>query len=116
MDESRQKSLTEVQQEYDSVIRNFRIAGSVALIVLIGGSVFYHLVEKLQWIDSFYFSTITLTTIGYGDIVPHTAAGKLFTMFYAIVGIGIIGTFANLLLKRTIVKRQLAQSKKRESK
>ena len=91
--------------EYASIIKQFRIASVLAAVVLGGGMVFYHFVEDLSWLDAFYFCMITLTTIGYGDIVPTTDVGKLFTSFYALMGIGIIAAFANLLLKRAIAKR-----------
>lgn len=53
------------------------------------GTVFYRFVEDLAWLDSLYFSVITLTTVGYGDFSPATSTGKVFTMFYVLVGIGI---------------------------
>jgi voltage-gated potassium channel Kch len=96
-----------VKPEHIILRRNLRIAAAVALVVLSGGAVFYHFVEGLSWLDSFYFCTITLTTVGYGDISPHTVAGKLFTIFYILAGIGILATFANLLLKRTVMIRSL---------
>ena len=55
-----------------------------------GGSIFYRQVEDLSWIDSFYFTVVTLTTVGYGDISPQTTAGKLFTIAYLLIGIGIL--------------------------
>lgn len=69
------------------------------------GTVFYHIVENLKWLDSVYFSVITLTTIGYGDIVPHTDAGKIFTIFYVLVGIGLLAGVANYLLQHAMVRR-----------
>lgn len=77
----------------------------VALAVLGIGVVFYHKVEHLSWIDSVYFCVITLTTIGYGDIVPKTDAGKMFTSVYVIVGIGIFAAAANYLIKRAAIQR-----------
>jgi voltage-gated potassium channel Kch len=59
------------------------------------GSVVYHFVEGWSWINSIYFSVITLTTVGYGDFSPQTDEGKLFTIFYIIIGIGIILSFIN---------------------
>lgn len=99
-------------KEHASIQRSFRLAAVSSLAVLVGGAWFYHVVEKLTWLDAFYFCTITLTTIGYGDIVPRTSAGKLFTIFYVLVGIGIIATFANLLIKNAILRRQIKSSKK----
>lgn len=92
--------------EYAIIQRNFRFTLAVAVIVLSGGAVFYHFVEHLSWLNAFYFCTITLTTVGYGDITPHTDAGKLFTIFYIIVGVGILATFANLLIKNSVAKRK----------
>ena len=50
---------------------------------------FYRFVEDLVWVDSIYFSVITLTTVGYGDFSPTTTTGKVFTIFYVLAGIGI---------------------------
>ena len=76
-------------------VRNFRrdpaaqaVLGLAAIVIAVG-TIFYRLVEDLRWIDSLYFSVITLTTVGYGDISPTTTAGKIFTMVYVIVGVGI---------------------------
>lgn len=59
------------------------------------GTVVYHFLEDLSWFDSLYFSIITLSTVGYGDFSPQTMGGKLFTMVYVIIGIGIILSFLN---------------------
>lgn len=39
---------------------------------------------------AFWFAVATLTTVGYGDVVPITAAGKIFTFIILMVGIGIV--------------------------
>ena len=67
------------------------------LIVLALGTVVYHFLEGWSWIDSLYFSVITLSTIGYGDYSPQTLQGKIFTIIYIIVGIGIILSFINTI-------------------
>jgi len=68
----------------------FRALIFVTLGVLFLGSVFYHQVEGWRWLDSFYFCFITLATVGYGDFTPKTDAGKLFTIFYILIGIGLL--------------------------
>ena len=84
--------------------------------VLLGiGAVFYHFVEGFSWLDSFYFCTITLTTIGYGDISPKTDIGKLFTIPYAIVGIGILGAIINVLNQRRLERVKNRQEQRLQS-
>lgn len=63
--------------------------------ILIIGTIFYHELEGWSWIDSLYFSVITLTTIGFGDFAPQTTGGKIFTMIYIVVGLGMILGFIN---------------------
>jgi voltage-gated potassium channel len=78
----------------------YRYLLTVALATLSIGTITYHALEHLSWVDAYYFSVITLTTIGYGDIVPHTSAGKIFTTFYVMVGIGIITAFISYTMRR----------------
>lgn len=77
-----------------------------AFTILCLGATFYHFVEGFSWLDAFYFCTITLTTIGYGDFSPKTDMGKLFTIPYAVMGIGILGAFINTLNQRQKVRFQ----------
>lgn len=77
--------------------KEYRSLLLTTLMVVTGGSIFYHFVEGWRWIDCFYFSIITLSTIGYGDFAPQTDAGKLFTIGYIILGMSIILSFINTL-------------------
>ena len=79
----------------------------ITLIILALGTISYHYLEGWSWIDALYFSIITLTTIGYGDFSPQTTAGKLFTIAYVILGIGIILGFIN-----TVFQHYKSQSRK----
>ena len=90
----------------------FYLLGLVALLTLGAGTVSYRIIEGLSWVDSLYFSTITLTTIGYGDIAPQTDGGKLFTVFYVLVGISIVGAFVNAIIRRAY-SRQLEAKQSR---
>lgn len=80
-------------------------------IILLGASVlgigvvFYRITEGWSWVDSLYFSVVTLATVGYGDIVPKTTAGKLFTTLYIIIGIGIFAAVVNYLIRRRAIHR-----------
>ena len=59
------------------------VANSV-LIIAVGGFGFYF-IENMTAVDSFYFTTVLLTTVGYGDITPTTPAGKLFATLYVLI-------------------------------
>lgn len=65
------------------------------LIILLSGTAFYHGVEHWAWIDSLFFSVTTLTTVGYGNFVPVTLLGKIFTIIYIFLGLGTILGFVN---------------------
>ena len=68
----------------------------VTTLIVIGlGTIAYHYLEGWSWLDAVYFSIITLTTIGYGDFSPQTTGGKVFTIFYIVIGVGIILSFIN---------------------
>ena len=61
---------------------------------------FRWLEDDWSWVDSFYFSVVAVTTVGFGDFAPTTDASKLFAVFYILVGISIIATFLDARLKR----------------
>ncbi|XP_049620711.1 potassium channel subfamily K member 17 [Suncus etruscus] len=42
---------------------------------------------RWEFVGSFFFSVSTITTIGYGNLSPHTMAARLFCIFFALVGI-----------------------------
>ena len=71
----------------------FAALSRLAVIAIAGGTGFYSLVEGLRLVDAFYFSVMTLTTVGYGDFAPKSGVGKLFTAVYALVGVGILLAF-----------------------
>lgn len=59
------------------------------LSLLSVGTVFYHTEEGWSYFDSFYFTVVTITTVGYGDFHPSTTLSKTFTMFLIFMGVGL---------------------------
>ena len=67
-----------------------RLAVSVFLILLVG-TLGYHTIEGWSFLDGFYMTVITITTIGFGEIHPLTQEGRVFTLILIVSGLGIVG-------------------------
>jgi len=91
---------------------------TILLLALFGaiitiGVLFYHFAEGLGWIDAIYFTSATLTTVGYGDFVPQTDAGKLFTSVYAFLGIGLFFGVAGIIFHNMLTYSKSRVNRKR---
>jgi voltage-gated potassium channel len=84
----------------------FRMLLALVVSLLVSGTTFFTLVEGWSVLDSFYFSVTTLTTVGFGDPAPATALGKIFTIVYIFVGLGVLGGFINVLAKHTFARQR----------
>ncbi len=82
-----------------NVYKKFNFALVLFLIFLLGGTFIYSFIEGWRYIDSAYFTVATVTTVGYGDFVPQTDIGKIFTMIFSFVGIGMTFYFITLFGK-----------------
>jgi multisubunit Na+/H+ antiporter MnhF subunit len=75
------------------------------MVVIATGTVFYKVVEGWSVLDSLYFTVVTLTTIGYGDLHPTTDLSKVFTIFFVFAGVSFILGFLNFIVGRTVRER-----------
>jgi len=74
----------------DNTKKRIRMVTLALALILLIGTVFYHFYEGFTWVDAFYFTAVTLTTVGYGDIHPTHDLSKIFTVFLAFSGIGLV--------------------------
>ena len=65
-------------------------------IVLLGSSIL-SVVEEKSFSDSLWWALVTVTTVGYGDIVPVSLFGKWIAVLLMLVGIGTIGMLTSAL-------------------
>jgi len=91
----------------------FRGLFTLVVVTLLSGTLFYRQVEGWGYLDSLYFSVVTLTTVGYGDLSPCTAAGKIFTILYIFVGLGIVLGFVNAVAERSLAQRGEKRDRRR---
>ena len=99
------------------------LAKSVAfgLLVILGGTIGYVVIEGMSAFDALYMTTITVTTIGFKEVFPLSAAGRIFTMILAYAGIGVIlliaSEFARAMLETDLrrvlgIRRELKLMKR----
>jgi voltage-gated potassium channel len=83
-----------------------KIALIILFTIFIIGTVGFHVIEGWSFIDSFYATITTLSTVGYGDFVPTTTEGKFFTVFIIIFGVGTM-FYSLVLMAETFVEARL---------
>lgn len=82
------------------------------VFVVASGTVFFHFVEGWSWVDAYFFTVVTLSTVGYGSLVPVTVVGKIGTTVFIFSGLGIFalaiqqfGHFAFLRRRRKALEQ-----------
>lgn len=87
-----------------------RLKSAILLIITIFvvGVFGYRLIEGWSFIDALYMTVITLATIGYGETHPLSTAGRLFTIFLILSGLGIMG-YGLSILATFIVEGELVR-------
>ena len=78
----------------------------LALTLILIATMFYWVVEGWSLLDAAYFSVVTIATVGFGDITPQTALGKIFTIGYIFAGIGIFVAAVTALAQATLRAEQ----------
>ncbi len=79
--------------------------GAIISMIAIG-TVGFRYFEGLNWWDSLYFTTATVTTVGYGDIVPSTSAGRHFTTIFMLISVGTV-LYALSMLAQAFIQNEV---------
>jgi len=78
----------------------------LALVLLVVGTVGYVLIEKWSLTDALYMTIITVATVGYGEVHPLSPAGRFFTIFVIIFGVGsvayLVGLFSRAMVEGSL--------------
>ncbi|GFP94899.1 two pore potassium channel c [Phtheirospermum japonicum] len=81
--------MLDLQENYLKGRMRIRMKVALALgvvVICIGvGVAFMRFVERLDWLDSFYLSVMSVTTVGYGDRVFNSLAGRVFASVWLLV-------------------------------
>lgn len=89
------KFKVKVKDEIQKSRLNFLLVISTIFIVI--GAVLISLVEGMSIGDALWWSFVTFTTVGYGDILLKTQLGRTIAVLLMIIGIGVIGVITTSL-------------------
>lgn len=59
--------------------------------LLIFGKIGYKILLQIDWIDAFYMTVITISTVGFGEIGTTSNASEIFSVLMIFLGVGIVG-------------------------
>ncbi len=91
-----------LEQKYKRIQKELT-AGTIALAgVFLVGTLWYKFIEGWSWEDAAYMTIITLATVGYGEIQPLGARGRLFTIALILMGVISIGYIVNRFTEAVI--------------
>ena len=115
---------------YSKAMQRFHLAFKIVreeVVLFVGFALFllylsalgiYHFEHQAQpeafasVFHSLWWAVATLTTVGYGDVYPVTAGGKIFSFFVLMIGMGIVAVPAGLVASAMTKTRQMDESRK----
>lgn len=101
-----------VKPEYDlspliySQLKPFRLPLVLVQIIMMVGTLGYIIIDDFEILDAIYQTGITFTTVGFGEIAPISAAGRIFTITLIIFGFAIF-TLSTAILIDSVIKGRL---------
>jgi len=83
-------------------VRRFLFILSVPVLLVLVGTLGYHLIEGWPWFDSLYMTVITITTVGYLEVHTMSREGRAFTMFLALGGVFVLFYAASEFIRAVV--------------
>ena len=88
---------------------------STYAIMLASGTVLFHFLEPFTWIQAFYFSVSTMTTVGYGDLAPSNDFTRLAVSIYILITVTLYISLATYLGTTYLQQREKRYVHKHEA-
>lgn len=79
-----------------------KVSALLCILVILIGTVGYSYLEEWSLLESLYMTVITVSTIGYGEIKPLDPAGRIFTLFLIIFGVGNVAYLVGQLTRAMV--------------
>jgi voltage-gated potassium channel Kch len=94
--------------ERATVWRALRLIIGAALVLVIVAGALERIVEPDTFTSlglAYWWAVVTVTTVGYGDVVPHSVAGRVVAGALMLVGLALIPTLTSVTISVLISKR-----------
>ncbi len=87
-----------------------RILFYAVFVVLSGSLLIMYFEKKIPFADALWWSIVTMTTVGYGDVSPGTPGGRIVGIFVMLSGIGLLGlltaTIAGMFIENKFMEKR----------
>lgn len=102
------KNNTFFGKNIEHLVKVIQLVFIILVIFFVSSGLFYHVErdvnEKITTFgDAFYYTVVTLTTVGYGDITPASSAGRMVTVIMILSGVILIPWQASQIVKEWII-------------
>ena len=99
-------------------LRRFQLPAALLGVVLVVGTAGYMVIGGWSALDAFYMTVTTISTVGFGEIHPLDATGRIFTIALILLGVGTIfyafGTLAEIVFEGDIARYGRQRSMERQ--
>jgi voltage-gated potassium channel len=83
-------------------MKKILVSLALLLLILIYGTSGYMLIEGTNMTDALYMTVISITTVGFSEVIPLSPVGKYFTMFLVFGGVGLFLFFVSLITQAMV--------------
>ena len=81
------------------------LAFTSLVILIVFGVIYFQFSENWSRVDAFYFTIMTITSVGYGDLVPTHDVSKIVTAIYSLVSIPVVIVVVSVIAKAYFEER-----------
>ncbi|APQ16435.1 potassium channel family protein [Maribacter hydrothermalis] len=92
------------------------LALTLMLMVLAFGVLGYRIVADYSWVDAFYMTIITVTTVGFSEVRPMGPEGKIFTIVLIVTSVFIVGFAISIVTEYLLSRNSVELLKKKKMK
>ena len=81
------------------------------VIIMLIGVFGFVMISGYSWIDAFYMTVITMTTVGFGEVSPLDDQSKIFTIFLILASVVIVGYALSIITEYILSKNDVEELK-----